>query len=95
MGNREFTIRKQRFLDWFYADEFNSEIEEIKKLLAERVIDSLYKGDNFTLTTEDVFNESNTDAIKLYYLEEFAYSTDEHDIELKDFTNNYTLKLIE
>jgi hypothetical protein len=65
----EYKITKNRFLDWYFESGQDSENEEIRNELTEKMINSLFKDNTFTLNTNDVFENCNKSAIRLCYIE--------------------------
>lgn len=97
---KTFTITKIRFLVWFFETGQDQERGDLRIDLAERVIQQLFDNNVSTVTTEDIFNECNQEAIRLSFIEEFDDNGfDEKlgrgydDIELGELSN-YKLKLI-
>ena len=77
---KKYTITKSNFLSWYFDSGQDSENASIREDLAESLINGLTKSNTFTITTEEVFEQCNKDAIKLCYLEEF-YDEDEREVE--------------
>lgn len=93
--SKKLTIKKQRFLDWYFYDGQDDENEELRYDLAKEIIDQLYKKDVATISIQKLFDNSNHDSIKAYFTEEFDQQTDEYDIELSELDFMYELTLID
>lgn len=93
MAVKKFTIKESRFLEWFYSEDYSTESTELKVKLADLVIENLFKSGESSITVADIFKQANLGAIKLYYLEEFAYNTEDYDLELAEFCSNYKVSL--
>lgn len=88
----EYKITKNRFLEWFFESGEDTENEEIRNVLAEKMINSLFKDNTFTLNTNDVFENCNKSAIKMCYIEGFD---DDDERELSEFGAENLLILID
>jgi hypothetical protein len=78
----EYKITKNRFLDWYFESGQDSENEEIRNELAEKMINSLFKDNTFTLNTNDIFENCNKWAIRLCYIEGLDVYDEREFIEL-------------
>lgn len=88
----EYTISKENFLNWYYEDNMD-ETRELKEDLADTVIDQLYKTGKACITIEELFDECNTEAIRVCYIEGFNYVGNDEDREFSDLEGNNTIKL--
>ena len=91
---KQLTIKKQRFLEWYFESGQNSENEELKLHLADIIINLLFESGKVVFTVEELFEMCNKEAIRAYFTEEFAYQTDEYDVELSDLGFEYKIDLI-
>lgn len=89
---KTYTITKHNFLDWYFEENHTEESTELRLDLAEKVIKLLITKNNAEITTEEIFNDCNHEAIKLAYLEEFS---DDEEGELSDFNFEYKVILID
>jgi hypothetical protein len=88
----EYKITKNRFLDWYFESGQDSENEEIRNELTEKMINSLFKDNTFTLNTNDVFENCNKSAIRLCYIEGLDVYDER---EFSDLGKNTSLILID
>ena len=77
---KTFHIQKIRFLQWYFSEDCTEESTTIREDLAELVIKHLLKSNSSTITTSDIFDDVNKQAIKLSYLEQFDLD-DERELE--------------
>jgi hypothetical protein len=68
---KTFHITHRNFLRWYFEENYTEESRAIREELAELVIKQLFDKNLSVITTADIFEQVNTEAIKLYYLEEF------------------------
>ena len=92
---KKLTITKERFLDWYFESGQDSENASIKDDLATRLIKGLQADNSFTITTQDIFDECNHEAIRCYFLEEYADDTENYDIEVSDLNVEFEISLID
>lgn len=90
-----FTIKKDRFLDWYYNYGQDQENKELRLNLAESIIDQMSKVGFGSMSVQEIFDTCNQEAIRVFYTQEFAYRTDDFDIELSDLGVDYTIILID
>ena len=87
-----YRITEQNLLEWFYKGE---EGLQLKKDLAEQVIQHLALWGTFKISVRGIFKELHDEgiinSINLKYLEEFSYDNDR---ELDDLDHEWKLKLI-
>jgi hypothetical protein len=88
----EYKITKNRFLDWYFESGQDSENEEIRNELTEKMINSLFRDNTFTLNTNDVFENCNKSAIRLCYIEGLDVYDER---EFSDLGKNTSLILID
>jgi hypothetical protein len=79
-------------LDWYFESGQDSENEEIRNELTEKMINSLFKDNTFTLNTNDVFENCNKSAIRLCYIEGLDVYDER---EFSDLGKNTSLILID
>ena len=91
---KQLTIRKKRLLEWYFESGQDSENEELKLNLADIIVSQLFGLGKAVFTVEDIFEMCNKDAIRAYFTEEFAYQTDDYDVELSDLEFEYKIDLI-
>jgi hypothetical protein len=91
---KQLTIRKQRLLEWYFESGQDSENEELRLNLADIIVSQLFASGKAVFTVEDIFEMCNKDAIRAYFTEEFAYQTDDYDVELSDLEFEYKIDLI-
>jgi len=91
MRRRVLRITKVRFLTFYFEYGQDSENEEIRLNLANRVINSLFKDGTSVVTVLDIFNECNHDAIRCGYIEGFDVDDER---ELGQLEYDYELELI-
>ena len=89
---KKFHITKQRFLQWYFSEDYTEESQAIREELAELVIKQLFKNNTSIITTNDIFENANKEAIKVYYLEEFD---ENDDYEVGDIKFECEIVLIE
>jgi len=92
---KTFTIKKSRFVEWYFEDGQDSENLAIRENLVSQVIEDLAMHGKSTITVEDIFEDCNKGAIKIFYLEEFDPESDDDSTELMDLDYEYKLELID
>ena len=90
-----YTIKKRRFLQWYFEDGQDTEIKSLKEEVLEKLLSGLFENNTATVTTEDVFNNCNKGAIRLAFLEEFEADENNYDTELSDLQEEYAVILID
>ena len=88
----KYTITKQNFLDWWFKSGSDQEQTANETDLGERVIERLLSGEDFFYSVDDAFNECETEAIPIKYLEEF--DDDGSDVEVGELEENCEVNLI-
>lgn len=88
------TIKKDRFLDWYYNYGQDQENEELRLDLVKSIIDQMYKVGYGSMSVQEVFDNCNQESIRAYFTQEFAYKTDEYDVELSNLGFEYVIILI-
>ena len=68
---------------------------EIREQIAQRVIGALFQENFSIITTKEIFDLCNKDAIKLYFLEEFDLEEVGDSDEFGDLVEDCCLMLIE
>ena len=90
----ELTIRKDRFLDWYFNYGQDQEQEELRIGLANSIIDQMYKVGFGSYSVQELFDNCNQDSIRAYFTCQYHMLTDDYDIELSDLKVNYSITLI-
>jgi hypothetical protein len=87
----QLTITVSRFLEYYYEQGSDQEIEQLKLELAEQVIEGFYNTGQCCILVQDIFDKCDKNAIHVNYIEEFS-----NDIynELSDVMTDFELKLI-
>ena len=88
---KTFHITKENLLKWYFEEDYTEESKSIKDGLARLVIEQLFDKNCSTITTTDIFENCNKEAIKLSYLEEFS---DEEEREASQLDFEYKIILI-
>ena len=92
----QYSITKKRFLEWYFTDgEGTEENEEIKRELADLVIQSLFNKKVANISIENIFKNVNIGAVRLSYLNEFEDNEENYDKEFWTLEGYKTLKLID
>ena len=68
---KNFHITETDFLNWYFDDGQDQEIESLKEGLAALVINKLYKTGKAVVSVKNLFDEANKEAIKICYLQEY------------------------
>ena len=89
----ELTIKKERFLDWYFNYGQDQEKKELRIDLAKSIINQLYKGGVGSFSVSELFDNCNEGSIRAYFTEEYSMLTDTHDVELDDLGFDYTITL--
>lgn len=90
-----FTIKKYRFIDWYYNYGQDQENEELRLDLANSIIHQMVNVGHGSMSVQEIFDNCNQEAIRVFYTQEFTHCTDDFDIELSDLNVNYTITLID
>ena len=91
----KLTITKKRFIEWYFNYGQDSENKELRIDLANSIIDQMLSVGFGSYSVNELFDKCNQDSIRLFYTEEYAYQTEDFDIELLDFDTHYELILID
>lgn len=92
---KNLTIKKNRFLDWYFDYGQDAENTELRTDLAEIIIKQMYKKGFGSCSVEQIFNSCNKDSIRLFYTCQFENLTDSHDLEISDLKCDYKINLID
>lgn len=90
----ELTIKKDRFLDWYFDYGQDQEQEELRIGLANSIIDQMYKVGFGSFSVQELFDNCNQDSIRAYFTCQYDMLTDDYDIELSDLKLDYSITLI-
>jgi len=90
----QLTIKREKFLYWYFDYGQDTENNEIKVELTEKIIKQMYEAGFGCWSVQEIFDNCNKDAIRLYFTCQFESMTDTHDIELSDLKEDYKIKLI-
>ena len=90
----ELTIKKERFLDWYFNYGQDQENEELRIDLANSIIDQMYKVGFGSYSVQEIFDKCNQDAIRVYFTCQYDMMTDDFDIELSDLNKKYSITLV-
>ena len=90
----ELTIKKDRFLDWYFEYGQDQEKEELRIGLANSIIDQMYKVGFGSFSVQELFDNCNQDFIRAYFTCQYDMLTDDYDIELSDLKVDYSITLI-
>ena len=90
----ELTIKKDRFLDWYFDYGQDQEQEELRIGLANSIIDQMYKVGFGSFSVQELFDNCNQDSIRAYFTCQYDMLTDDYDIELSDLKVDYSITLI-
>ena len=72
---KQFQITKYRFLEFYYMDGQDTENEELRQDLVDKVLNPLFNGGISTVKVEEIFENCNQESIILSYLENFLDAT--------------------
>jgi hypothetical protein len=92
---KKYTIKKERFLEWYFESGQDQENEEIREELAKKLIAGLMKDNEFKITTEDIFKECNQEAIRVSFIDGFEDDEEAYDTEFSELGENVELILID
>lgn len=73
------TIKKSNFIHWMFNTGYDQDMEEQVKSLGERALETLIKGEDVTVTVEELWDECNTEIIHASLFEEFS---DDDELEI-------------
>lgn len=90
----ELTIKKDRFLDWYFDYGQDQEKEELRIGLADSLIDQMYKVGFGSYSVQELFDNCNQDSIIAYFTCQYDMLTDDYDVELSDLKVDYSITLI-
>lgn len=90
----KLTIKKDRFLDWYFGYGQDQEQEELRIDLANSIINQMYKVGFGSFSVQELFDNCNQDSIRAYFTCQYDMLTDDYDIELSDLKVNYSITLI-
>lgn len=90
----ELTIRKDRFLDWYFYYGQDQEQVELRTELADIIIAQMYKDGFGSFSVQELFDNCNKDSIRAYFTCQYDMMTDDYDIELSDLKEIYCITLI-
>ena len=90
---KTYLISKVNFLEWYFKSGQDSENEWIKEDLMKRLVNSLFDKNKFQITTRDIFNECNKNAIRLEFIDGFNIDYNEEGEELGDLKHEWKLIL--
>lgn len=88
------TIKKHRFIAWYFEYGQDKENNNLKLDLAESIIHQLLSTGSGSISARELFNNCNHDSIRAFYTEEYDGLTDEYGVELSDLPFKYEIKLI-
>ena len=81
---KTYLISKVNFLEWYFESGQDSENELIKEDFMKRLVSNLFNKNKFQITTRDIFNECNKNAIRLEFIDGFNIDYNEEGEELGD-----------
>lgn len=90
---KKLTIKKEKFLDWYFNGQDQEEIE-LRIDLANSIIDQMYKVGFSSFSVQELFDNCNKDSIRVYFTCQYYMMTDDFDIELSDLNENYSITLV-
>ena len=90
----ELTIKKERFLDWYFSYGQDQENKELRIDLANSIIDQMYKVSFGSYSIQEIFDNCNQDSIRVYFTCQYDMMTDDFDIELSDLNKKYSITLV-
>jgi len=87
-----YTITKQNFLHWFFNTGDDGSQKNMRTELGGRAIEKLLKGEDFSYSVYDAFDDCELGCIPLMYLEEFHEG---EEIEVGDLDYECEITLID
>tara|TARA_R100001198_G_C5196901_1_gene187422 strand:+ start:538 stop:816 length:279 start_codon:yes stop_codon:yes gene_type:complete len=90
----KLTIKKERFLDWYFDYGQDQEKKDLKTDLANSIIDQMYKVGFGSFSVQELFDNCNQEAIRVYFTCQYDMMTDEFDMELSDLSKKYSINLV-
>ena len=91
---KQLTIKKERFLDWYFSYGQEKENNELKIGLANSIIHQMYGHGFGSYSVQEIFDNCNQDTIRAFFTCQYDMLTDDFDVELSDLNTKYTIKLI-
>lgn len=89
----KLTIKKSRFLDWYFDYGQDQENQELRVELANSIIDQMYKTGFGSCSVQELFDNSNHDSIRYCFTEECK--DEDNDMELQDLFKEFEVTLID
>lgn len=90
----QLTIKKERFLDWYFDYGQDQEAKELRIDLANTIIGQMYNVGFGSYSVQELFDGCNQESIRAYYTCQYDMNTDEYDIELSDLNKEYSIALV-
>tara|TARA_R110001606_G_scaffold4723_4_gene22417 strand:+ start:716 stop:1078 length:363 start_codon:yes stop_codon:yes gene_type:complete len=87
---KKFKITGKNFLSWYFNSGSDQEQEAMLRDLGSRALEELEAGNKCTVTTRNLFEETEHGAIRMYFCE-----GPEEDGELMDIEGGFELELID
>ena len=90
----ELTIKKERFLEWYFDYGQDKEQKDLRIDLANSIIDHMYKVGFGSYSVQELFDNCNQESIRAYFTCQYDMMTDEFDIELSDLNKKYSITIV-
>ena len=90
---KTYLISKVNFLEWYFESGQDSENELIKENFMKRLVSNLFNKNKFQITTRDIFNECNKNAIRLEFIDGFNIDYNKEGEDLGDLKHEWELIL--
>lgn len=84
-------VKKDKLIEWYLEDTYNSESEEIRNDLANEVVAGIQNNGSFTITADEIVSRINLGAIPMYLIEG---GNEDDSTELADFYERYEVIII-
>ena len=86
---KTYLISKVNFLEWYFKSGQDSENELIKDDMTNRLVNGLFNKNKFQITTRDIFNECNKNAIRLGFIDGFNIDYNKEGEDLGDIYRDW------